>query len=106
MVFSPGLINTVQTAPNSATAAVIYIGIFPGALGYVSWSYVLARFPASKATQFLYMVPIVAIIISYIWIEEIPSLISLVGGAIVLGGVANLNFQKRRLANENLQTLS
>ena len=106
MVFSPDLINTVRIASNSATAAVIYIGIFPGAIGYVSWSYVLARFPASKATQFLYMVPIVAIIISYIWIEEIPSMISLVGGAIALVGVANLNFQKRRLANDNLESLS
>ena len=41
--FGNGLVHTLRTAPASATLAVIYLGIFPGALAYVAWAYVLSH---------------------------------------------------------------
>ena len=58
--------------PLPATLAVIYLGVFPGAIAYVLWSYALARMPASILSTFLYLSPALAILIAWVWIGEVP----------------------------------
>ena len=89
--FGGGLLHDMQAAPFSATAAIVYLGIVPGALGYVMWSSVLARVPAARAGSFLYMVPPLALLIAWIWLGEVPPLLSIVGGLLVLAGVILVN---------------
>ena len=73
LVFLPGLTQAVGKAPINATLAVIYLGVFPAALAYVTWTYVLSRFPASNAVSFLYLNPALAILVAWIWLGEIPT---------------------------------
>jgi drug/metabolite transporter (DMT)-like permease len=93
--FLPGTLQAVKAAPLNTTLAVVYLGIFPGALGYMTWSYVLARMPASRATSFLYFVPGITILIGWVWLGEVPSTISIIGGVIALGGVLLVNTMGR-----------
>ena len=97
-IFSPGLLEEFRVAPLHATLAATYLGIFPGALGYVSWAYALSRLPASTAASFLYLIPIVASGIAWVWLGEVPTLFALVGGAFVLAGVILVNTRGRRRA--------
>ncbi len=89
--FAPGLPAAVRAAPPAATAAVVYLGLAPAALGYVLWAYVLARVPAATAGSVLYMVPPTAMLVAWVWLGEAPGTLALLGGALVIAGVVLVN---------------
>ncbi|KTD73966.1 DMT family transporter [Legionella tucsonensis] len=106
-VFFPDMLQQIQVADFQTTAAVVYMGIFPAALAYLAWAYVLKYLPASNASIMLYALPIVSTFMGFLLLDEQPSLLSLVGCCITLAGafIANrfqmrLTFvQKERLSN-------
>jgi drug/metabolite transporter (DMT)-like permease len=89
--FAPGLLRQLPEASTGATLAVVYLGVFPAALAYVSWTYAMSRAPASLVTPFLYGSPVLAIAIAWVWLGEVPTLLSLAGGALAVTGVVILN---------------
>jgi drug/metabolite transporter (DMT)-like permease len=91
LVFTPGLWDAVRSVPLEATLATVFLGIFPGALGYILWSYVLSRLTASGASSYLYLIPPLAILIGWLWLGELPAPAALIGGAMALGGVVIVN---------------
>jgi drug/metabolite transporter (DMT)-like permease len=96
LIFAPGLLDEVRAAPIGSLLALAYLGIFPGAIGYITWSYVLARTPASTAASILYMIPVLALFIAWIWLGEVPSVLALFGGVLIIMGVITVNVLGRR----------
>lgn len=99
LLFSPGLLTEIRQAPLNATGAIVYLGIFPGAVGYVCWVYVLSRMPGSIAASFLYLIPLLAAGIAWLWLGEVPAPLAFGGGVLVLAGVILVNTRTRRRAS-------
>jgi drug/metabolite transporter (DMT)-like permease len=93
--FGSGLVHTLRTAPVSATLSIIYLGIFPGALAYMGWAYVMSHGAAGRTATLLYVIPVLAIGIGWLWLGEVPRLLTFVGGAVALAGVVMVNVRGR-----------
>jgi drug/metabolite transporter (DMT)-like permease len=93
LVYLPGLFTAIVEAPFAATLSIIYLGVFPAALSYVTWAFALSRAPASLIASFLYLSPFLAILIAWVWLGEIPSALAIAGGIVVLSGVALVNLK-------------
>lgn len=93
--FAPGLPASVAAAPAAANWALLFLALFPAALAYALWSYALARLPVAQVSSSLYLVPVLTFPIAWIWLGEVPSALSVVGGAIVLAGVLLVQMKGR-----------
>ena len=78
-----------------ATLAAVYLGVFPAAVGYVTWAYVLARLPVARTTSFLYLVPPMTLVIAFGLTREVPAVTTLLGGALAIAGVAIVNLRRK-----------
>lgn len=89
--FAPGLPEAMEAAPLSATAAVVYLGVFPSAIAYLTIAYALSVIPATRTASFLYVIPPLAISIAWVWLGELPGPVTFLGGGITLVGVYLVN---------------
>lgn len=95
LVYLPGLVSQVITAPVEVQLAVIGLGIFPSALAYLAWAYVLTHVDLSRATMTLYLIPPTAMAIASFALGERPTLMIIVGALVVLVSVLALNLERR-----------
>lgn len=95
-VYLPELIKEIQNATFQSTAIVVYMGIFPAAVAYSAWTYVLKKMPAAKASISLYTLPFASTILGFLWLGERPSILSLTGGGVaLLGALIAHRFQNK-----------
>jgi drug/metabolite transporter (DMT)-like permease len=85
-----------------ALGATVFLGIAPSAVGFVLWAYATARMEVGRVTTSLYLVPAAAVLISYVWLGDVPSSVQLIGGAIALAGVVVANTSQRSRPSSRL----
>lgn len=95
LVFLPGLGAELRAAPLSAHLAVVYLGVFPSALAYVTWTYAISRVGASTTSSFLFVSPVLAILIAWALLGESLKPVTLIGGLIAVAGVVLVNTRGR-----------
>lgn len=80
-------LRALPRAGASAIESAVFLGIAPSAVGFVLWAYAMSRMDVGQVTVSLYLVPPAAILISLVWLSQIPGPAELVGGAVALSGV-------------------
>ena len=87
----PGAFQAVAHAGAGAAlmpvAVAVYLGVFPAAVGYITWAQVLKRLPLTQASTVLYLIPPVTLLLAFAWLGARASALSFGGGALALAGV-------------------
>jgi len=86
--FAPALGHEIGAAPLAATAGIVYMGLSPTAVAFATWSYALAHTSAGRLSSSSYLVPGLAVLMSWLLLAETPAPLALVGGVLCLIGVA------------------
>ncbi|MGW6911985.1 EamA family transporter [Streptomyces sp. NPDC054940] len=86
--FAGALLQDLAAAPTRAVLGMVYLGVFPTALAFTTWAYALARTTAGRMGATTYLVPVVVVLMSWLFLGEVPGPVALAGGALCLAGVA------------------
>ena len=93
--FAGTLAHEVAAAPATATLGVLYLGLFPTAVAFATWAYALERMTAGRLSSSSYLVPGIAVVMSWLLLGEAPSALALAGGTLCLAGVAVTRLRSR-----------
>ena len=86
----------IASASPATCAWVVFLGVFPTAVGQTCWTYALGYFGAARAGNFLYLVAPLATALAWVLSGEAPSVATIGGGMLVLGGVMLVNTRRIR----------
>jgi drug/metabolite transporter (DMT)-like permease len=93
--FAHGLLQALAAAPWPRIGALLWLGLAPTFVGYIAWNVAIHRSSASQVSSFIYFSPPIAVLIGWVWLGERPELLTLVGGAVTVGGVILANARGR-----------
>lgn len=93
--FAPQLIDELGKASAGDIGWLLYLGIFPTAIGFSTWSYALKRLSAGQVASTTYLVPAIATLMSWFVLDEVPAALAFVGGGLCLIGVAITRVRRR-----------
>lgn len=78
-------------------AAVVFLGVFPSALAYLLWARALSLAAnTSEVTKFMFLTPLLSLVLGYAVISELPGPETWIGGAVILCGLGLFHAVGRR----------
>ncbi len=98
--FESGQIEAVRDASTMVWVSALYMAFVVGIFGYVVWQWLLARHPISLLMPLTLLVPIIGVALSTVILGDPINAQRLLGGAVTLGGVGLLVWErpKKRVA--------
>ena len=72
LVFTPTLLSEATTADASKLGWLLYLGLFPTSIGFLTWTYALSRTQAGRLGATTYLVPPIAIVLGWFLLGEVP----------------------------------
>lgn len=94
--YVPSTVVEVAAAPTGAVLAAVYMGVFSTAVAFSLWAYALRRVDAARLSLSSYLVPAIAVLLSWALLAEVPTVHGMVGGSLCLVGVAVSRLRSRR----------
>src|SRR5574341_1092238 len=85
--YAPALVRTMGTAAPQDLAWMVYLGVLPTSVAFTTWAYALARGTAGRLAATAYLVPPSTIVMSWLLLDEVPSIVAILGGLLCLVGV-------------------
>lgn len=86
LYFAHDLYHDLQTAHVHSIGYAVFLGIFPSAIAYLTWSKGLSILSACQAAALVYFMPIITILLSILILHDQPNFGTLLGGSIAMVG--------------------
>jgi drug/metabolite transporter (DMT)-like permease len=85
--FAAQLGHELGSARGTSIGWVVYLGLFPTALGFMTWAFALSRTDAGRLAATTYLVPPISVLLGWLILSETPASLAYLGGALCLAGV-------------------
>ena len=92
-IFETGQVQAIKSAGWVVWSAVAYLGLIMTALGYYMWYTLIRRTPVSEAAPHLLALPLFSMAGGWFLLGEVVTTQTLLGGGIILLGVALIVFE-------------
>jgi drug/metabolite transporter (DMT)-like permease len=89
--------RSLFAASTQAWVLLLVLGSTMIGISYPLWFSSLKRLPASRVSLYIYLIPILAVVLSVIILQERFSWPFWIGGALVLAGIVVANLQRKRI---------
>jgi drug/metabolite transporter (DMT)-like permease len=96
------IIEQVSNMSCNAWFAVIFLGIFSTVIGYGIWYVALKIKTASEISIYLYAIPVFSTIFSYLMFKEEITFMFILGGILVITGLAIVNMRANKNENKKI----
>ncbi|MFZ5884688.1 MAG: DMT family transporter [Chloroflexota bacterium] len=91
LFFAGGNIAEVSGLTFNGWLGIAFLGVFCSGLAYIAWYDALQALSAAQTGVFLYIEPLVAVVVAFFVLGEPVTLVSLLGGGVILFGVWLVN---------------
>lgn len=81
------LADLVQDGSASSLLWIVYLGLFPTALAFSTWAFALRYTDAGKQSLTTFLVPVLATLMAWVLLDEVPPALAFLGGALCIVGV-------------------
>ncbi len=82
------VVESLVTLSLGAILSTVYTAVGASLIGYGIWNSLLARYPTGAVVPFTLLIPVIGILAAWAWQGEAPTATEIVGGSIMLGGLA------------------
>jgi O-acetylserine/cysteine efflux transporter len=99
LLIENGHLESIKNATIVGWGTVIYLAVIMTTVGYAIWYHVLKKYDVNQVMPFLLLLPVSSTIGAVLFLGERPNLNTLIGGSIIIIGVAIVVFAGQRKAS-------
>ncbi|MDG2466546.1 MAG: EamA family transporter [Alphaproteobacteria bacterium] len=98
-IFETGQLTAIQNANHTVWLTVIYLGLVMTCFGYYLWNTLIRRHDVGTVAPFLLLLPLFSLMGGMLFLGEEPTADKLLGGVVILLGVAIITINLRHFIN-------
>ena len=78
-----------------AWGGLVFSGAFSLALAYILWYYGIRHLGSSRTAVYSNTVPVVALLVAWLTLGEVPTMVQVVGTVMILGGIGLARLRRK-----------
>jgi len=92
LFFLPVAIREMPDSTLTVNLIIVFMGVFPSGIAYLAWSYAIAKAKEiAHVSVFTYLIPFISILLGYLFLHEVISVYTLIGGLVIIAGMVISN---------------